>query len=42
MSDNICPNCNIPLVLKTSKAGNKFYGCSNYPTCKYATWKKPE
>ena len=35
IDNNICPNCNIPLVLKTSKEGNKFYGCSNYPKCKF-------
>ena len=35
IDSNICPNCNIPLVLRTSKTGNKFYGCSNYPRCKF-------
>ena len=35
IDNNIGPNCNIPLVLKTSKEGNKFYGCSNYPKCKF-------
>ena len=34
IDSNICPNCNIPLVLRTSKLGNKFYGCLNYPRCK--------
>ena len=35
----ICPECGNPLVLRTAKngpyAGNGFYGCSNYPRCKY-------
>ena len=35
----ICPKCGGELVLRTakkgSKAGNQFYGCSNYPNCKY-------
>ena len=31
---NICPRCNASLVLRTSKNG-KFYGCSNYPKCKF-------
>jgi predicted RNA-binding Zn-ribbon protein involved in translation (DUF1610 family) len=35
-----CPKCGASLVLRTSKkgtnAGNQFYGCSNYPKCKYA------
>ncbi len=34
-----CPLCNGHLVLRTAKrglnAGNKFYGCSNYPECRY-------
>ena len=29
-----CPRCGGALVLRTGKYG-KFYGCSNYPTCKY-------
>lgn len=32
---NVCPRCGGNLVLKTSKNGNKFYGCSNYPRCKF-------
>lgn len=30
----ICPYCNTELVLKKGKYGN-FYGCSNYPKCRY-------
>lgn len=34
-----CPRCNGNLVLRTAtrgaNAGNQFYGCSNYPKCKY-------
>lgn len=34
-----CPKCGGTLVLRTSKkgatSGNQFYGCSNYPKCKY-------
>ena len=34
-----CPWCNGELVLRTAKKGNnagrQFYGCSNYPRCKY-------
>lgn len=37
--DKICPRCGGKLVLKVAKrgnyAGNKFYGCKNYPECKY-------
>lgn len=35
----ICPRCGAALILRTAKrganAGNQFYGCSNYPACKY-------
>lgn len=35
----ICPLCGAKLKLKTARykthAGQKFYGCSNYPKCKY-------
>ena len=34
-----CPKCNAELVLRTAtrgaNAGNQFYGCSNYPKCRY-------
>ena len=29
-----CPKCNGKLTLKTGRYG-KFYGCSNYPDCRY-------
>ena len=35
----ICPKCGDKLVLRTAKkgvnAGSQFYGCSNYPNCKF-------
>ena len=30
----ICPRCGGTLQLRTGKYGN-FYGCSNYPKCKF-------
>ena len=34
-----CPQCGNDLVLRTAKkgpsAGNKFYGCSSYPKCRF-------
>ena len=35
ISNNICPHCHTPLVKKTSKYGKEFYGCINYPKCKF-------
>lgn len=34
----ICPHCKIPLVLRKGKYG-EFYGCRNYPKCKYTQQK---
>ncbi|MCP4050372.1 MAG: type I DNA topoisomerase [bacterium] len=36
-----CPECTNPLVEKKSRKGKVFYGCSNYPKCKFALWDKP-
>ena len=38
-----CPNagCKGELVEKRSKKGRLFYGCSQYPKCKFASWDKP-
>ncbi|MBO5358586.1 MAG: type I DNA topoisomerase [Clostridia bacterium] len=32
-----CPKCGGKLVKRLSKKGNKFYGCSNYPKCDFAS-----
>ena len=29
-----CPNCGKPMVVRTSKFGTQFLGCSGYPDCK--------
>ena len=38
----ICPRCGGKLVLRTAKkgenAGNSFYGCSNFPKCRYTKY----
>lgn len=36
-----CPQCDGQLVLRRSKKGRKFYGCSNYPDCEFVTWNLP-
>lgn len=37
--ERVCPRCGGELVLRTAtrgeNAGNQFYGCSNYPKCRY-------
>ncbi len=32
-----CPKCGSKLLKKVSKKGKKFYGCSNYPNCDFAS-----
>lgn len=29
-----CPNCGKPMLVRTSRQGNQFLGCSGYPECK--------
>jgi DNA topoisomerase-1 len=36
-----CPECGSELVEKISKKKRTFYGCSNYPNCKFATNRRP-
>ncbi|MCY6483947.1 type I DNA topoisomerase [Clostridium aestuarii] len=39
--DTPCPTCGGTIVLRKSKKGRKFYGCSNYPECKFVSWFEP-
>lgn len=41
-----CPKCgNLPagkqgkVIIKKTRKGRKFFGCSNYPACNFAAWK---
>ncbi|MBU5670053.1 type I DNA topoisomerase [Peptoniphilus sp. MSJ-1] len=37
-----CPKCKDgEIVVKRSKKGRKFFGCSNYPDCDFVSWNKP-
>lgn len=36
-----CPECGGNIVIKKTRRGKSFWGCSNYPKCKFASWKKP-
>ena len=33
-SDTLCPNCGSKMVVRTSRYGSQFLGCSKYPECK--------
>ncbi|MCX7904974.1 MAG: topoisomerase DNA-binding C4 zinc finger domain-containing protein, partial [Caloramator sp.] len=39
--DVLCPICGNKIIVRKSKSGKMFYGCSNYPECKFASWYKP-
>ena len=38
-----CPedDCGGKVVEKQSRKGKVFYGCDQYPSCKFASWEKP-
>ncbi|MFZ3101952.1 MAG: type I DNA topoisomerase [Desulfitobacteriaceae bacterium] len=36
-----CPKCQQPLVVRRSKKGRKFYGCTAYPGCDFISWELP-
>lgn len=37
-----CPKCEEgDIILRKSKKGKAFYGCSNYPECDFISWYKP-
>ena len=40
-----CPTCGAKdggeVVMRRARTGRMFYGCSRYPACNFATWKKP-
>ncbi len=37
-----CPDCGGEIVVRRTKKGRPFYGCKNWPKCKYASWTKPK
>jgi len=37
-----CPKCHEgDIILRKSKKGKAFYGCSSYPECDFISWNKP-
>ena len=36
-----CPDCGKDVVVKRSKTGKIYYGCSGFPECKYYSWTNP-
>ena len=36
-----CPHCDGKIIERKTKRGKVFYGCSNFPKCKFASWDLP-
>lgn len=36
-----CPKCDGKVIIKRTKKGRVFYGCSNYPKCDFVSWDEP-
>jgi len=36
----LCPLCGNEIIERRTKKGKIFYGCSAYPSCRFATWDK--
>ncbi len=37
-----CPDDGGDIVVRKTKKGKTFYGCKNWPNCKFASWTKPK
>jgi DNA topoisomerase-1 len=36
-----CPSCGGDVVIRKTKKGRRYFGCSNHPDCNFMTWQKP-
>lgn len=36
-----CPLCAGDIVIRKTKKGRRYFGCSNHPNCDFMTWQKP-
>ncbi|MEX0621427.1 MAG: type I DNA topoisomerase [Candidatus Woykebacteria bacterium] len=41
-TDSKCPESADPIVIKRTRRGRPFYGCSGYPKCKWMSWRLPK
>ena len=39
--DAACPRCGKDIVIKFTKKGRRFFGCSGYPDCDFISWNEP-
>lgn len=40
-TQGICPNCGGKIIRQKSAKGRIFFGCENYPKCKFVSWDEP-
>lgn len=36
-----CPVCGGDIVIRKTKKGRRYFGCSNHPDCSFMSWQKP-
>lgn len=36
-----CPKCGKDIVIKKTRKGRRYYGCSGYPDCDFMSWQRP-
>jgi DNA topoisomerase-1 len=36
-----CPQCGGDLLERRTRKGRTFYGCANYPQCRFSVWQRP-
>jgi len=36
-----CPKCSGEIIVRKTKKGRKFFGCSRYPECSFVSWDEP-
>ncbi|WP_026508777.1 type I DNA topoisomerase [Butyrivibrio sp. MC2013] len=39
--DVTCPKCGGDIVIKKTRKGRRYYGCTGFPDCDFMTWQKP-
>ena len=36
-----CPDCGSDIIVRRTKKGKIFYGCSSFPKCNFMSWNEP-
>ena len=37
-----CPKCGKELIVRHTRKGRRYYGCTGYPDCDFMSWQKPK